>query len=143
MSLCDLAESRREAHAAAPQPQKTSDASAAVCSRAWVGGGAGFAWTPRRRRALELVGNDELTDEAIARSLGICRRTLSTWKAAPPFQAELQRRCAAWEQELHRAVQVRWLRRCDSDCLPCPTHLHQGSGWVVVHEFAAQKPKKT
>lgn len=63
--------------------------------RAWVGGGSGFVWTCRRCQALELVRDDQLTDEAIARSLGICRRTLSTWKAAPPFRAEIQRRFAA------------------------------------------------
>ena len=38
------------------------------------------------RRAAVLCYFDELTDEQIARELGICRRTLARWKLRPEFR---------------------------------------------------------
>lgn len=50
------------------------------------------AGTPGRRLvAASLVAQDELTDEAIAASLGMSRRTLTKWKARPEFAAEVER----------------------------------------------------
>jgi len=37
----------------------------------------------KRDRAALLLWEDRQTDEAIARSLGICRRTLAYWKRRP------------------------------------------------------------
>lgn len=37
----------------------------------------------KRDRAALLLWEDRLTDAAIARSLGICRRTLAYWKRCP------------------------------------------------------------
>jgi hypothetical protein len=51
-----------------------------------------FAWTPAREAALALAIEDRLTDEAIARKVGVCRRTLGYWKAHPDFIAAAVRR---------------------------------------------------
>src|SRR6187402_454848 len=43
--------------------------------------------TKKREQAAVLVAEDELTDEAIAETVGIGRRTLATWKTQPEFAA--------------------------------------------------------
>lgn len=43
----------------------------------------------KRDRAALLLWEDRLTDEAIARSLGICRRTLAYWKRHPDVVARI------------------------------------------------------
>lgn len=45
-----------------------------------------FEWTAQRILAATLVAQDELTDEQIAKRLGINRRNLSRWKDSPVFQ---------------------------------------------------------
>ena len=40
-------------------------------------------WTPARARAFELVVADRITDEDIAREVGICRKTLFNWRQPP------------------------------------------------------------
>jgi len=55
--------------------------------------------------AAKLCYADELTDEAIARRLGISRRTLARWKHRPEFQA-------AWQRQAERfraALAAEWL----------------------------------
>lgn len=43
--------------------------------------------TSPKARAAILVAEDELTDEEIARVVGVTRRTLTTWKRQPAFAA--------------------------------------------------------
>lgn len=43
----------------------------------------------QRDRAALLLWEDRLTDAAIARSLGICRRTLAYWKRRPEVIARI------------------------------------------------------
>jgi hypothetical protein len=61
-----------------------------------------FAWTPARTTALRLLVEDRLTDEAIAREVGVCRRTLGYWKAHPDFIAAAERIVDAYAAELRR-----------------------------------------
>ena len=61
-----------------------------------------FAWTPARKTALKLLVEDRLTDEAIARQVGVCRRTLSYWKTHPDFAAAAERMVAAYAAQLRR-----------------------------------------
>lgn len=49
-----------------------------------------FRWTGRRERAALLVAQDELSDQAIADSLGIAERTLERWKRNPVFAERVQ-----------------------------------------------------
>jgi hypothetical protein len=44
-----------------------------------------FTWTGPRRRAVELVAQDLLSDVEIAQELGIGKATLERWKKAPAF----------------------------------------------------------
>jgi hypothetical protein len=61
-----------------------------------------FAWTPARKTALQLLVEDQLTDEAIARQVGVCRRTLGYWKAHPDFIAAADRLVEEYRAELRR-----------------------------------------
>lgn len=62
-----------------------------------------FQWTSQRRRAVEFVADDRLTDEGIAREIGIARVTLVRWKRHPEFlaavNAHVERLAAAIEAE--------------------------------------------
>ena len=51
-----------------------------------------FSWTPPRTRAAELVADDDLSDEQIAATVGVSRRTLHTWRQHPEFMARVQER---------------------------------------------------
>lgn len=48
---------------------------------------SGFPNSSPKTRAAVLVAEDELTDEAIAATIGITRRTLTNWKRTPEFAA--------------------------------------------------------
>ena len=61
-----------------------------------------FTWTPARTTAVRLLVEDRLTDEAIARQVGVCRRTLGYWKAHPDFVAAAQRLVDDYAKELRR-----------------------------------------
>ena len=61
-----------------------------------------FAWTPARKTALQLLMEDRLTDAAIARQVGVCRRTLGSWKTHPDFIAAAQRLVTAYAAQLRR-----------------------------------------
>ena len=61
-----------------------------------------FVWTPARTTVLQLLVEDRLTDEAIARHVGVCRRTLGSWKTHPDFIAAAERMVAAYAAELRR-----------------------------------------
>ena len=61
-----------------------------------------FVWTPARKTALELLVEDRLIDEAIARQVGVCRRTLGYWKTHPDFIAAAQRLVADYAAQLRR-----------------------------------------
>jgi hypothetical protein len=68
-----------------------------------------FEWTPARTTALRLLVEDRLTDEAIAREVGGCRRTLGNWKVHPDFVAAAQRIVTEYAADLRRDA-VRRLR---------------------------------
>jgi transcriptional regulator with XRE-family HTH domain len=59
----------------------------------------------RLRLAAQLCLADELTDEEIARRLGISRRTLARWKQRPEFQAAWQRQ----DERFQAALAAEWL----------------------------------
>lgn len=50
-----------------------------------------FAWNAKRTKAVELLAQDVLSDEKIAREIGVGRRTLAEWKTRPQFRVELDR----------------------------------------------------
>ena len=50
---------------------------------------AGF-WTRRTERAALLVAEDQLTDAAIAKELGVVKATVENWKKRPEFRARVQ-----------------------------------------------------
>jgi len=54
--------------------------------------------------AAQLCLDDELTDEEIARRLGISRRALVRWKHLPEFQAAYQRQAARLQAALDAAL---------------------------------------
>ena len=70
-----------------------------------------FVWTPARTTALQLLVEDRLTDEAIARQVGVCRRTLGYWKAHPDFVAAAQRLVDDYANELRRDALRRYRTR--------------------------------
>lgn len=59
-----------------------------------------FNWTPQRDRAAVLVAEDQLTDEQIASSLGIQRRTLTRWKTYDAFIARVQHHRRLWREQI-------------------------------------------
>ena len=61
-----------------------------------------FRWTGKRERAALLVAQDELSDQAIADSLGIAEVTLERWKRAPEFRARAAEHVEAWRQALRQ-----------------------------------------
>ena len=72
-----------------------------------------FASSVIRLHAAQLIASDTLTDEKIARQVGISRRTLARWKKAPDvrasvraiLQAHAQWWRAQWEAEQKAASQ--------------------------------------
>lgn len=62
-----------------------------------------FRWLGKREKAALLVAQDEISDQAIANSLGINEATLERWKARPEFQA----RVASIVEETRKAVLAR------------------------------------
>ncbi len=46
---------------------------------------AGFRWTAKREEAALLVAQDELSNEEIARRMGISRQALDKWKRQSEF----------------------------------------------------------
>jgi hypothetical protein len=50
---------------------------------------APFTWNAKRHRAAILVAEDDLPDHAIAKEVGIGKRTLEDWKAHPDFMAQV------------------------------------------------------
>lgn len=59
-----------------------------------------WEWTRVRVRAVKLAAEDELSDEKIAKELGIGHRTVQTWQARPEFQARKKQIRAAWEARI-------------------------------------------
>ena len=55
-----------------------------------------WKWTPKRRRAAELVALGEKTQQQIARDLGITDRALRMWQREPEFEA--------YVRDLERAI---------------------------------------
>jgi len=55
-----------------------------------------WKWTPKRRRAAELVALGEKTQQQIARDLGITDRALRMWQREPEF--------AAYVRDLERVI---------------------------------------
>src|SRR6185312_14659207 len=45
-----------------------------------------WKWTAQRERAALFVAADEITDEEIARNVGVTKRTLERWKQVPEFR---------------------------------------------------------
>lgn len=61
-----------------------------------------FAWNARRLRAAEMLAEDEITDIAIAESVGISDRQLRVWKQHPEFQAKIEEFSLALERAVLR-----------------------------------------
>jgi hypothetical protein len=53
-----------------------------------------FSWSPNSEKAAQLVAEDRLTNEKIAQTCGVTRRTLDNWKTHPEF-AERVEQCLA------------------------------------------------
>lgn len=70
-----------------------------------MGRTASFLWTHPREEAAFLIAEDRLTDQAIADKLGICKRTLTNWKARPEFRLRVDEHVA----EFKRLVRSRGL----------------------------------
>jgi hypothetical protein len=50
-----------------------------------------FEWNAKREEAALLVAQDRLSDEEIAKSVGVERRTLARWKLHPDFQSRVEK----------------------------------------------------
>lgn len=48
-----------------------------------------FVWNAKRERAAILVAEDEIPDHAIAKEVGVTKKTLENWKLHPDFQAHV------------------------------------------------------
>jgi len=80
-----------------------------------------FTWTAQKRKAVVLLAEDELTDEEIAASIGVHRRTMATWKRHPSFCAAVdemavelgslaQRKAIGHRARRIQALEDRWRR---------------------------------
>ena len=49
-----------------------------------------FPWEPPHLKAATLLAEDELTDQEIATTVGVCRATLAVWKKHPEFAKRVQ-----------------------------------------------------
>jgi hypothetical protein len=73
-----------------------------------------YRWTEPRARAAILVADDELSDHAIAREVGVTRNTLAVWKRDPSFvervNAHVAEKVAAMKRlaiaKVHKRVAV-------------------------------------
>ena len=54
-----------------------------------------FPWTAKAEQAAGLVADDTVSDEQIAQTLGITKRTLERWKRHPDFAARVEEIVAA------------------------------------------------
>lgn len=70
-------------------------ATGAANARAWQ-------WTEQRERAAALLAADELSDEKIAKELGIGRTTLHEWKQHPEFAERVRENVAAIRMDVLR-----------------------------------------
>ena len=59
-----------------------------------------FRWTRQRASAAMLLARDEQSDEQIAASLGIARRTLDYWKGAPEFAERVRANVVKMEERV-------------------------------------------
>jgi len=56
---------------------------------------AAWQWTEQRERAALLVAQDRLSDQEIARALGVGKRTLERWKLVSEFRARVDEHLSA------------------------------------------------
>lgn len=63
---------------------------------------SGFRWSPLKERAAVLVAEDDLSDAAIADTLGINRRQLTRWRQHPEFAARVAEHVAAVQAAMMR-----------------------------------------
>ena len=59
-----------------------------------------FIWTKQRIEAARLLADDSLTDEQVADTLGLHRRTITSWKAVPEFAEKIAAIVAATEARI-------------------------------------------
>jgi hypothetical protein len=58
-----------------------------------------FLWTAQREEAALLVAQDELTDEQIAKRVGVTRNgAVARWKATPAFRVRVNEHVREWAQ---------------------------------------------
>lgn len=72
---------------------------------------ARWNWTKVKHDALQLLAEDELTDEEISVKVGIRRQTLWQWKKRPEFADALKDAVAAMGEATQRYAVARKLRR--------------------------------
>ena len=61
-----------------------------------------FRWTAQKEGTARLVAEDTLSDEKIAETMGIDRRTLTRWKNHPEFQSRVKEHLEAMRQAILR-----------------------------------------
>ena len=88
----------------------------------------------RKLKAAHLVALGEMTFEQIAETIGVHWRTLFEWRQQPEFQAEVQRQCRQFANEL-MPLAVRRLKHNiskakDSDSNPALKLAFQVAGWL-------------
>ena len=59
-----------------------------------------FTWTPPRVKAAELVADDALTDDQVAATVGVTRKTLHNWSQIPAFVARVEARRQAQREAI-------------------------------------------
>ncbi|WP_143206211.1 phBC6A51 family helix-turn-helix protein [Singulisphaera sp. GP187] len=61
-----------------------------------------FKWSDERRTAALRLAEGNLTDAQIATEVGVCRRTIWSWKQIPEFSATIESHLEEFRQEVRR-----------------------------------------
>lgn len=109
-----------------------------------------FRWTPQRERAAALLAEDRLSDEKIARDIGLNQRTsLWEWKQHPDFLARIDQINADYTQTIGRlaitqrarrltALNDRWRRM--QDLIEARAVIHEDAGPHGETGLVVEKP---
>ncbi len=94
----------------------------------------GFSWSPNRERAAQLLAEDDLSDEEIAKIVRVNRKQLWKWKCKPEFQAKIEELQKRMGNIIHRRGIARKTRR-----LAVMDRRYEGMQQIMRERAAAQE----